>query len=91
MASSALWTACSVENHFARRRLAGVAQALVLEPARLPDEQPAHLDAGGHLRDHLLDELVLADLLAERVALVGVADAASRHAWASPTAPAATV
>ena len=29
----------------------------------------------GHLRDELLDELVLADLLAEGVSLVGVADA----------------
>ena len=28
---------------------------------------------GGHLGDHLLDQLVLADLLAERLALVGVA------------------
>ena len=73
-------------------RLARVAQALVLEPGRAPDEQPAHLGAGGHLGDHLLDQLVLADLLAERVALVGVARRdASRHAWASPTAPAATV
>ena len=46
-------------------RLACVAQYLVLEPAGLPDEEPAHLGAGGHLRDHLLDQLVLADLLPE--------------------------
>ena len=74
MASSALWTACSVACHLARLRLARVAQALVLEPGRAPDEQPAHLGPGGHLGDHLLDELVLADLLAEGLPLVGVAD-----------------
>ena len=57
-----------------QRRLAGVAQALVLEPARLPHQQPADLGALGHVGDHLLDQLVLADLLAERLALVGVPD-----------------
>ena len=54
--------------------LAGVAEALVLEPRGAPDEEPAHLGAGGHLGDELLDQLVLADLLAEGVPLVGVAD-----------------
>ena len=72
-------------------RLARVAKTLVLQPARAPDEQSAHLGPRGHLRDELLDELVLADLLPERLPLVGVAERASRHAWASPTAPAATV
>src|SRR6478609_99396 len=53
--------------------LARIAQALVLEPGRPPDEQPAHLGPGRHLGDHLLDQLVLADLLSEGVPLVGVA------------------
>src|SRR4029077_854652 len=56
-------------------RLAGVARAVILEPARPPDEQAADLGPLGHVRDHLLDELVMADLLAERRALVGVAEA----------------
>ena len=56
-------------------RLARVPQALVLEPAGAPDEEPTHLGAGCHLGDELLDQLVLADLLPERVPLVGVADA----------------
>ena len=58
-----------------QRRLAGVALALVLEPGGPPDEEPAHLGPGDHLRDELLDQLVLADLLPEGVPLMGVSHA----------------
>ena len=54
------------------RRLARVPDAVVLQEAGAPDEEPAGLDPGEHLREHLLHELVLADLVAERLALVGV-------------------
>src|SRR6185369_84115 len=50
--------------------LAGVADAVVLEKARAPDEEPSGLDPGQHLRQHLLDQLMLPDLLAERLPLV---------------------
>src|SRR5262249_7266178 len=55
--------------------LAGVAQTLVLEPARSDPEQPRGLIVGFHLRDHLLHELVLPDLDAEGLALLRVLDA----------------
>src|SRR3989442_5859324 len=53
-------------------RLAGVAAALVLEPARPQPEQAGRVVVGDHLRDHLLDELVLADGPAEGLPLPGV-------------------
>src|SRR5438874_4887724 len=43
------------------RGLAGVAAALVLEPARAQPEQARGVVVGDHLRDHLLDQLVLGD------------------------------
>ena len=52
---------------FARAALAGV-----LLPAGLEDEQPPGFDAGVHVGEHLLNQLVPADLLAERLPLVGV-------------------
>src|SRR5262249_44104887 len=55
--------------------LAGVAQTLVLEPARADPQQARGLIVRFHLRDHLLHELVLADLHAEGPALPGVFDA----------------
>src|SRR6185436_14355921 len=55
--------------------LPGVAAALVLEPARSEPEQPRRLVVRFHVRDHLLHELVLRDLDAERLALLGVAHA----------------
>src|SRR6185503_3867790 len=58
-----------------KRRLAGVALALVLQPASAPDEQPPHLGPRDHLGDELLDKLMLADLLTEGVPLVGVSHA----------------
>jgi hypothetical protein len=39
------------------------------------NEEPPDLGPLGHVRQHLLDQLVAADLLAERLALVGVGDA----------------
>src|SRR5262249_58431597 len=54
------------------RRLARVAQALIFHPRRLHDEQLRRLVAEHHLGDHVLDELVLADRLPERLALARV-------------------
>ena len=56
------------------RGLAGVAPALVLQPAGPQPEQPGGVVVGDHLGDHLLHELVLADGLPEGLALPGVAD-----------------
>src|ERR671930_485360 len=57
-------------------RLTRVADALVLEPRRLHDEQLRRLVREHHLRDHVLDELVLADRLTERLPLARVLDRA---------------
>jgi hypothetical protein len=53
-------------------RFARVALALVLEPARSQPQQARRLVVRLHLRDHFLDQLMLADLDAERLALLGV-------------------
>src|SRR4026207_1229606 len=53
-------------------RLAGVADTLVLEPRGLHDEELRRLVAEHHLRDHVLDELLLADRLPEGLALARV-------------------
>src|SRR6266540_2833025 len=52
--------------------LAGVAPAVVLQPAGSPHEEAPRLRATGHVGQHLLDELVVADLLAKRLPLAGV-------------------
>src|SRR5207237_6387324 len=52
------------------------APALVLHPRRLHDEQFRSLVAEHHRRDHVLDELVAADLLPERLSLARVLDRA---------------
>src|SRR3954453_6026608 len=68
------------------RRLTRVALALVLHPRGLHDEKLRRLVAEDHLRDHVLHELVAADLLAERLALAGVLDGAL-EAGSDPAAP----
>ena len=55
--------------------LARVAPSLVLQPARAQPQQARRLIVRLHLRDHFLHELVLADLDAERLALLRVPDA----------------
>src|SRR3954464_14033961 len=57
-----------------QRRLTRRPPTLVLHPRRLHHEQLRRLVAEHHLRDHVLHELVLPDLLAERLALAGVLD-----------------
>src|SRR6266545_78829 len=52
--------------------LAGVAPAVVLQPAGSPHQEAPRLRATGHVGQHLLDELVVTDLLAERLPLAGV-------------------
>src|SRR3954447_21387833 len=59
-----------------KARLARRALALVLHPRGLHDEQLRRLVAEHHLRDHVLHELVAADLLPERLALARVLDGA---------------
>src|ERR1700674_793595 len=54
------------------RDLARVADARVLHPRDLEIEQAADLVVAGHARDHLLDKLVTADLLAKGLALARV-------------------
>src|SRR5713101_8860828 len=49
-------------------------KALVLHPRHLEIEEAADLVVTRHLRDHLLDQLVAPDLLAERLALASVFD-----------------
>ena len=51
-----------------------VALAGVLEPGRVDHQQVRGLDLGGHLGQLERDRLVLGDLLAERLALLGVRD-----------------
>src|SRR5579883_2502037 len=55
-------------------RLEVAALAAVLHRGRLADEEPRRLDLGGHVGELELDRLVLADGLAERPALLRVAD-----------------
>src|SRR3954464_5341062 len=52
--------------------LARVAQALILHPAGTQPQQTRRLIVGFHLRDHLLDELVLPDFDTEGLALLRV-------------------
>ena len=92
MASSAAWTACSVACHLARLVSRVLRRPWFLSQAARQTSSRPDLGARGHLGDHLLDQLVLADLLAERLALVGVPDATRRGTpGRGPTAPAATV
>src|SRR6266571_3628082 len=58
--------------------------ACVLHPGDFEVEQAADLVVARHARDHLLDELVAADLLAERLALARVLD---RGVEACPDGP----
>src|SRR5215831_1904488 len=53
-------------------RFTRVAASLVLQPARSQPEQARRLIVGLHLRDHLLDELMLADLYAKRLPILRV-------------------
>src|SRR5438105_147752 len=69
------------------RRLPGVPDAVVLQEAGPPDEEPAGLDPGDHLRQHLLDALVAADLLAKGLALVGVPDRRIEAGLGEPDVP----
>src|SRR5438552_14617615 len=61
---------------FRERGLARVALSLVLHPRGLHDQELRRLVAEHHLRDHVLDELVLADRLTERLSLARVLDRA---------------
>ncbi len=55
--------------------LPGVAHAAVLELGGPVDEQPGRLQPRDRPRDHLLDQLMLADRLSERFALIGIGHA----------------
>ena len=72
MASSAALDCVLGREPLGEAGLARVPLAAVLEPRCLTAQQPARLNTGAHFGDHLLDQLVLADLLAKRLALVGV-------------------
>src|ERR1019366_1595235 len=54
-------------------RLEVRANACVLQARRAQSEQPGGVDLGGHVGELELDRLVLCDRLAERLALLGVA------------------
>src|SRR4029450_10599843 len=56
------------------RGLPVVAPSLVLEPARAQPEQPGRVVVGDHLGDHLLDQLMVTDRHADRLALAGGTD-----------------
>ena len=74
MQSSAFSCAASVAKYFAMpaSRSARSPRAFVLRG--LEREQARRLGPGRHLREHQLHRLVLADLLAERLALLRVAE-----------------
>ena len=57
---------------FRQAGLSRIALPCVLQPRRSQPQQPRRLIVGFHLRDHFLDELVLADLDAERLSLARV-------------------
>src|SRR5213592_4598940 len=68
---------------FGEAGLAGVAAAVVLQPARAEPQQPRRLVVGFHLGDHFLHQLVLSDLDTEglpleRVLHAGVAARANQ-------------